>query len=105
MNKYYILTSKKKEKILVTKDYNECFDFIVKNKDTKIRTIDHNAKPRILDKRNFLKDFYKNVQNKSKFFELIEIMVTYSNNMYALLNLLKLKDDYNAYKKITHNTL
>lgn len=105
MNRYYILTSKKKEKILVTKNYNECFDFIVKNKDTKIRTIDHSAKPRILDKRIFLKKYYTNSLNKYKFFELVEVMVPYVNNMYDLLNLLGLKDDYKAYKKITHNTL
>ena len=102
---YYILTSKKKEKILVTKDYNECFDFIVKNKDTKIRTIGHNAKPRILNKQVFLKNYYENTQNKNQFFELTEILVPYVNNMYDLLNLLGLKDDYKAYKKITHNTL
>lgn len=105
MNKYYILTSKKKEKILVTKNYDECFDFIVKKKDTKIRTIDHNAKPRILDKRSFLKNYYENTQNKYKFFELTEVLVPYVNNMYDLLNLLGLKDDYKKYKKITHNTL
>ena len=102
---YYILTSKKKENILVTKDYNECFDFIVKNKDTKIRTINHNAKPRILDKRIFLKNYYENTQNKNQFFELTEVLIPYVNNMYDLLNLLGLKAYYKQYKKITHNTL
>jgi adenylate cyclase class IV len=102
---YYIITSKKKENILVTKNYNECFDFIVKNPDAKIRTIDHTAKPRILDKRNFLKEFYKNTDDKNKFFELVEIMVTYVNNMYDLLNSIGLKEDYKTYKKVTNNTL
>lgn len=102
---YYIITSKKNEKILITKDYTECFDFIVKNKDVKIRTIDHTAKPRILDKRNFLKEFHKNVQDKNLFFELIEVLVPYRNNMYDLLNLLGLKDAYKMYKKIIQNTL
>ena len=102
---YYILSSKKKEKILVTQNYNECFDFIVKNHDAKIRTINHSAKPRILNKSIFLKDFYKNTEDKSRFFELVEVMITYRNNMYDLLNLLGLRDDYKAYKKATNNTL
>lgn len=105
MNKYYILTSQKNGRILATENYNECFDFIVKNKDTQIRTIDYTAKPRILNKRVFLKNFYENTQNKNKFFELLEVMIAYPNNRYDLLNLLDLKDDYKAYKKITHNTL
>lgn len=96
---YYVLTSKKKERIEVTKSYEDAYEFITKNHDAKIRTMDYNAKPKIMDKRVFLKAYYKSTENKNKFFELIDIMVTGRTNIYDLLNLLGLREDYRAYKQ------
>lgn len=95
---YYILTSKKKNKILATKSYEESAEFIIKYKDSKIRTLEAEPKLRILDKRVFLKAYYKNTENKNKFFELAELMVKGSTNLYDLMNLLELREDYKNYK-------
>lgn len=95
---YYILNSKKKKKILATKSYEECADFIIKNKDAKIRTLDSTPKLKILDKRVFLKAYYRNTENKNKFFQLSQLMVKGITNLNDLITLLELREDYNNFK-------
>ena len=91
---YHILTGEKKKKILVTENYNEMFDFIVKNKDTKIRTIDHTGKPKIFEKRSFLVQFFKNTNDKVKLFCLTRFIITGYTNQYDFLKMQGLSDEY-----------
>ena len=102
---YYILTSKKKNKILATKDYTECFDFITKNFDAKIKAMDISAKPIRIDKRTFLKSYLQNTQDQNKFFLLSEILISGNNNLFAFLNQMKLMGKYRTFKKINNETL
>lgn len=83
MKEYYIITDAKKKAILVTKNYLEIFDFVLKNKKSKIRLIDYTAKPRILDRRTFLNSFLENTQDQEKFYVLARILVKGKNNLRA----------------------
>lgn len=101
----FVITSKNKEKVIATNSFVEAWAFITKNKDAKIRTIDFNAKPKIMDKRVFLKAFYESTfdknnpnESKNKFFQIAEIMVKGRTNLNELINLLGLREDYRAYK-------
>tara|TARA_R110000823_G_scaffold310213_2_gene435025 strand:+ start:1127 stop:1438 length:312 start_codon:yes stop_codon:yes gene_type:complete len=102
---YYILTSKKKQKILATKDYTQCFDFITKNFDAKIKSMDISAKPITIDKRTFLKLYLKNTEDQNKFFLLSEILISGNNNLSAFLNPMKLMGKYRTFKKVYNNSL
>lgn len=78
---YLILTSKKKGKILATKDYFEARDFIKSHKDSRIRTMDHTAKTLLIDKRTFLDMYLKNTEDKKGLFSLSLILVKGNNNL------------------------
>lgn len=97
-----IFTSKTNKKVGFITNYNEAFDFIVKNHDSKIRTIDYNAKTKVYEKRKFLTEFYKSVDDKNKFFQVAELMVKGVTNLNEFLTLLGVREDYKAYKK--HNS-
>lgn len=102
---YYILTSKKKKKVLATENIGECFDFIYKNKDSKVRELDHTAKPRIIDRRAFLNTFLKITQNDEQTFKLAEIMIGGKQNLLAFLLSAGKKADFDKWKNINDKTL
>lgn len=102
---YYIITSQKKKKVLATKSFISARDFIVKNKDSKIRQVDYNAKLKIMDKRVFLKLYYEATEDKNDFFQLAELMVKGSTNLRELINLLELRQDYREYKNNINKTI
>jgi hypothetical protein len=100
MNFYYILTGEKKQKILVSKNYVECYEFITKNKDTRIRKIDYSAKPRILDRREFLTNYIANTGDEVKFFLLSEILIKRKDDLRKFLNKSDLMQEYDKYKQM-----
>ena len=112
---YWILTSKRYRRVLATSSFEEAYEFIVKNfRDVKIRKMDWTAKPKILDRRKFLIEFYKATQspnqeeaikNKHKLFQMAELIIKGKNNFYDFLHLLDLKDSYRKYKEVTKNKL
>lgn len=97
---YYIITSLKKERVLATSSYIESYNFIMKNKDAKIRTVDYNAKLKIMDRRDFLTLFYESTLEKAKLFNLIDIMIKGRPNVIAFLNKLNLRREYQIYKRL-----
>ena len=97
---YYILTSKKKKNILITKNYLECFDFIVKNKGTRIRTINYTAKPKILNRIEFFRSFYKNTDDLNKLFQIVDATVNGDNNKLIALKALQIYSEYKEFRKI-----
>lgn len=97
---YYILTSGKKKNILVTKNYLECFEFIVKNKDTRIRTINYTAKPRILNRIEFYKRFHENTKDLNKLFIIVDLMVNGYDNIRDILKSIGIYEAYKSFKKI-----
>ena len=99
MNQYYIITGAKNGTLIITKNYLECFDFIVKNKDSKVRTIGASAKPRILDRRDFLREFILNTKDDVKFFILTEILIKRGDNFRKFLNSCDLIQEYRKYKE------
>jgi hypothetical protein len=102
---YYLLTSKKKQNVLATKDINETFDFIFKNKDAKVRELNHTAKPRIIDRRNFIIKFMKLTQDDERTFQLSEIMVNGKTNLLAFLVKINKKTEYDNWKELSSKTL
>jgi len=96
---YYILTTKKDRGILVTQDFNKCYDFIIKHNDTKIRQMDYSAKPRIFDRREFLTTFRERVEDINKFFILTDALVKGKTNVLHFLSKLNLTLEYNAHKE------
>lgn len=105
MKNYYLLTSKRKKRVLVTKNYEECFEFIAKAPDTRIRTIDYTGKSRILNRTVFFKHFLRNTEDIDRLFILIEAMVTGENNKNDLVLALKLRPEYNIWKAENLNSL
>lgn len=105
MKNYYLLTSKKKKKVLVTRNYEECFEFMAKAPDTRIRTIDYTGKPRILNRIAFFKSFIRNTEDIHSLFILIEAMVTGENNKNDLILALKLRQEHNTWKIENLNSL
>ena len=102
---YFILTTKKERGILVTQDLEKCYDFIVKHNDTKIRRMNHSAKPRIFDRRKFLKEFRENIKDINKFFILTDILVKGKSNVFYFLGELNLTQEYKAHKEHFKNIL
>lgn len=96
---YHIFTSKKNKTILATKSHNEAYDFIIKNKDTKVRTLDHNGKTKVIDKRMYLKTYYEETRKYKEFFQLLDFMIVGNTNKYDLINTLDLLEEYRIYKE------
>lgn len=101
----YIITSQAKKKLICTENFNDAYDFICRYQDARVRTLDYTAKPKIMNKSNFLINFYKNTNDTVKFFRLAEVMVIGENNLNDLLNLLKLKKEYLIFKKLDRTHL
>ena len=102
---YYIITSTKKKKVLATINLYECFEFIKVNKDAKVRTMNHTAKPRLIDKRLFIKRFLDHTGNENRTFVLVDLMIKGVNNQNAFLIQNDLKEKYDQFKKITDKNL
>jgi len=106
---YWVVTSKKKERILVTKSLNEIYDFVTKNLDSKIRSIDHSAKCKIVDRRFFLRTFYnsskKEAIDREKLFNLVSIMIKGETNKIYFLRSLNLKNQYQEFLEITQKRI
>ena len=102
---YYVLTAKRKEEILATKDITECFDFVRRNRDTKVWTVDHNAKLKIYNKQVFLKRFLELTGNKPQLFRMAELMIKGKTNLWYFLDQLKLKREYYEYKELKKKLL
>ena len=102
---YYLVTSAKNKDILATKVITECYDFIVKNKDAKIRELDYSSNTKVIDRRMFIMDFYRLSEDEDKTFQLAEIMIKGGSNLNSFLVNNGLKANYFLYKQATKNTL
>ena len=102
---YYLVTSRNNKDILVTKVITECYGFIVKNKDAKIRELDYSSNTKVIDKRLFIMDFHRLADDEHKTFILAEIMIKGGSNLNSFLVNNGLKANYFLYKQATKNTL
>lgn len=103
---YFVLTSKKGKAILTSKEADkECFSFIMKHSDAKIRSMDFNASPRVMDKRLFITKFHKATKDENSTFMLAEKLISGKNNLMPLIFMLGLKEQYEAYKEVTSKNL
>ena len=102
---YIVLTAERKKRILATKSYEEAYEFITKNTDAKTRMLDVSGKTKIIDKREFMRKFYKNTDDKNKLFDLTDLMVKGNDNIRAFLKPLGLYEDYKLYKKVMSEVL
>lgn len=98
MELQYVLTSKQNRGVLATKNYQSMFEFIKKNQDTKIRTIDFTGKSKIMSKQLFLKNYYGSEKNKGKLFVLIQIMISSETAISTLISEMKLNTEYKEFK-------
>jgi len=101
----YIITSKKKKKVLITKDLMEAQAFIVKLKDAKIRTVNYEAKLSLVAKKDFLNLFLESTQDKNKFCDLAEALIKGKTNVYDYLNTKGLWNYFKEYQKTKKETL
>jgi len=104
-NKYYIISDTETERMIITKNYSEIYDFIVSNLNSKIRTIGIDLKPRILDRRVFLHSYFKNTTNNNKFYELVKILIKYDYDRSKFLKPLKIYNEYKFYMNNKNNLL
>ena len=96
-NKYFIVYDNTTDRMIITKKYSEIYDFIVSNPNSKIKTIGLDAKAKILNKKVFLTLFLKNTNNKNKFYELVKILISGTNNVIPYLSSVNLTDEYKYY--------
>jgi hypothetical protein len=102
---YYIFTSKKHKQKLTTENIHDAFDFVKKYNDAKVWTMEWNTKPKIMDRRNFLKKYYELTQDKNKMFQMAEIMVKGEMNFNTFLRKAQLIRSYEKYKGLTEKFL
>lgn len=96
---YLVFLSPKNDKILVTKNYNDAYPFIIKNRDTMIRILDSKCNTKRLDKRKFLMNYYTYTNEKHKMFEMAKFTIKGVTNLNGFLLKNGLMDDYRAYKQ------
>lgn len=94
---YYIIYDSKTQRILITKNMREAFEFIVINTQSKIKTINHECKPRILHRNSFLKDFLEKTKDHNRFFSLSKIMIKRRDNLRSFIASLDLLEKYDYY--------
>lgn len=95
----YIVTSKKKKKVIAESDYLKIAEFIKKNQDARIRTLDYTAKPRIMNRQKFLRLFLEATGNQIEFFALTEILVPSYTNFVNFISFMGLLKEYNQFRK------
>ena len=101
-SKYYILTDKVTKKIIVSTNLNDMYQFVLKNKNTRIRTIDYTAKAKILNRKDFLM-LYK--QNKVRFFVLAEVLIKRKDDIRKFFKQINTLDQYDYYLTNKNKTL
>lgn len=94
----YVITSKKKKRVIATKDYNEIAEFIRVNQDARIRTLDYTGKTKIMHRKVFLKKFLDATKKQKEFFELTEILLPINTNNIAFISLMGLLKEFNQFK-------
>tara|TARA_R100000781_G_scaffold113591_1_gene82419 strand:+ start:15724 stop:16047 length:324 start_codon:yes stop_codon:yes gene_type:complete len=106
---YYVITSKKWKRLVATRSFDEAYDFIMKNKDAKIRRMDYTARPKIMDKRLFIKEMYEDSQktpeDKQRVFKMTDRLIKGKNNHRDFLVLMGLREEYLLWKEITDKIL
>lgn len=94
----YIITSNQNKGVLATKNYSDIFEFVIKNQDAKIRTVDFTGKSKIMSKQLFLKNYYNSEKNQGKLFVLIQIMINSETAISTLISEMKLNTEYKEFK-------
>ena len=98
-NTYYIITSEANKKVFCSNNFYKIADFIKKNQDARVRTVDYTGKPKIMSKELFLTKFIAFSDNKKEFFILASIMINVRTNLSAFLSQRDLLQEFNAFKK------
>lgn len=101
---YYIVYSEINQRVLATRVFEECYDFVKLNMDAKTKYLDNMGNCKKYDKRKFIRDMYmaskKSWTDKIKIFELTEILIKSPGAFTTLIAKLHLTKDYNLYKQI-----
>lgn len=91
-------------KLIVTKNLNKCYDFIIKNNGAKIKYIDrYNFK--IISVGKFLETFLKSklkddrIERMNRLFRMTDVLIYNENNKRHLLTSMGLKKYYDEYRK------
>ena len=99
----------KNKRILNTRAFQEAYEFILKNKDSKVKKMDLTGKAKIMDKRKFIIEFYdaskKQWEDKQKVFRMTDILIKRYSNKNHFLNILGLKKDYTEYNELMADKL
>ena len=95
---WYVLTSKKRKKLLATQSLKACFVFIKKHSDTRVRFMYNDAKTSLVDKRVFIKHYLENTKELSSTFTLCEIMIKGTNNLRDFLRDIGKLEEYETHK-------
>lgn len=104
--RYYVLTSRKDKQVAVEKTAGKgCFDFIMWHSDAKVRIMDYHASPKILERRKFIQEYFKNTGDENSTFELAEKMIAGKNNILPLISLLGLTEQYVEYREVNRKNL
>lgn len=98
-NSYYIITSESNKSVYCTDNIGTAYDFILENQDARFRTVNHTAKPKIMNRELFLKRFYEFTKDKHKFFALATIIIRQRPNLSNFLSMEGLLEEYNQFKK------
>ena len=91
-------------KLLITKNLNKCYDFIIKNNGAKIKYIDR-YHFKIIPVGKFLETFLKaklkddKTERMNRLFRMADVLIYNENNKRHLLAGLNLKKHYNEYRK------
>jgi len=102
---HYLLTDVTNETMICTDDFKKMFEFITKNRNAKIRTIDWTAKPNIVDRNVFLKKYLQKIKNSNNFFELANILIKRDDNRRKLISSVDLLETYDYYEQHKNDIL
>ena len=106
---YYVITSVRWKRVIASRSFDELYAFIMKNKDSKIRTLDWSGKTRVIDRRRFMINLYKSSkklhEDKIKIFHIAERLIKGNQNLRDFLHLLDLREEFDKYKEVNKNKL
>ena len=95
----YIVTSKKKKKVIAESNYEVIADFVKKNQDAKFHTLDYTGKTKIKSRKKFLKEFIDATGDAITFFALCEILLPIYNNHVGFISFMGYLKEYRQFRK------
>lgn len=106
---YYIINSIKHRRCIVTRSLDKAYDFFMSNIDARVRVMDWEVRPRIMDKRKFIEELYnaseKTHADKQRVFKITKRSIKGKNNKRDFLVSMGLYKDYLKWQEVTKNML